>query len=320
MNARTPWITVLVPIVWGTTYAVTSELLPPGRPLLAASLRALPAGLALVALTRTRPRGHWWWRSALLGALNFTVFFAMLFTAAYRLPGGVAATAGAIQPLLVMFLATVALNEKLVGVKLMAGLLGILGVGLLVLDGSAKLDGVGVVAALVGAASMATGSTLVQRWGRPASGLAFAGWQLTAGGLLLVPLALAGEGLPPSLTAANLGGYLYLATIGGAVAYAIWFRGIALLGAQRATFLSLLSPVVATIIGFALGDDMSLRQLTGGAVVVASISIVQLVRGTAPTARPASIDDAARHVIADQAILAGTAAPAGDRLVGVRRT
>ena len=52
--ARSAWIgwvlqltTALAPIAWGTTYAVTTELLPPGRPLLAGLLRALPVGLAL---------------------------------------------------------------------------------------------------------------------------------------------------------------------------------------------------------------------------------------------------------------------------------
>ena len=39
--------TALAPATWGTTYAVTSELLPSGRPLLSGALRALPAGLAL---------------------------------------------------------------------------------------------------------------------------------------------------------------------------------------------------------------------------------------------------------------------------------
>lgn len=273
---------MLVPIVWGTAFAVTSEYLPPGRPLLAATMRALPAGLVLMAVTRTMPTGHWWWRSSVLGALNFAVFYALLFTAAYRLPGGAAATAGAIQPVLVMFLATVVLGERLAAGKVVAGLVGIFGVGLLVLDGTASLDGVGVIAALVGAASMATGSTLVQRWGRPTGGPAFAGWQLTAGGLLLAPLALAVEGVPRSLTATNVGGYLYLAIIGGALASAIWFRGIALLGAQRATFLSLLTPIVAATIGFGLGDHLSARQLLGGAVVLASVATLQLFRAPAP--------------------------------------
>ena len=54
---HTTAITALAPMAWGTTYLVTTELLPPGRPLTAAVLRALPAGLLLLAITRTLPRG-----------------------------------------------------------------------------------------------------------------------------------------------------------------------------------------------------------------------------------------------------------------------
>ena len=50
-------VTAIAPIIWGTTYLVTSEILPPGRPFLAGVLRALPAGLILVAITRSLPRG-----------------------------------------------------------------------------------------------------------------------------------------------------------------------------------------------------------------------------------------------------------------------
>ena len=84
-------LTSAAPAIWGSTYVVTTLMLPPGipRPWL---LRALPAGLLLLLFVRQLPQGVWWPRVFLLGALNFSVFWAMLFVAAYRLPGGVAAT------------------------------------------------------------------------------------------------------------------------------------------------------------------------------------------------------------------------------------
>ncbi len=39
-----PVVTAFAPAVWGSTYLVTTELLPANRPLLAAAVRALPAG------------------------------------------------------------------------------------------------------------------------------------------------------------------------------------------------------------------------------------------------------------------------------------
>ena len=87
-------LTALAPAVWGSTYFVTTEMLAGWHPLVVALLRALPAGLLLLLLVRRLPEGIWWGRSALLGALNFSIFWVLLFVSAYRLPGGVAATVG----------------------------------------------------------------------------------------------------------------------------------------------------------------------------------------------------------------------------------
>ncbi|MEV7781136.1 EamA family transporter [Kitasatospora sp. NPDC088351] len=283
-------LTALAPVIWGSTYLVTTELLPPDRPLLAGVLRALPAGLLLVAVTRRLPKGSWWWRSLILGALNIGAFFALLFIAAYRLPGGVAATVGAVQPLLAAGLSAGLLGERLSLRTVLSGIAGVAGVSLLVLRAGARLDTLGVAAALGGAVVMATGVVLAKRWTSPAPLLATTGWQLTAGGLLPLPVALAVEGAPPShLTGANLLGYGYLGLIGAAVAYALWFRGIRALPPTSVTFLGLLSPVVATALGWlALGQDLSPVQALGALIVLGSLVAAQTQRPRpAPTPAPA---------------------------------
>ena len=268
--------TALAPMAWGTTYLVTTQLLPPGRPLLAGCLRALPAGLALAALTRVRPKGFWWAKAAVLGVLNIGGFFALLFTAAYRLPGGVAASLGAVQPLLAAGLAALLLNEPFRRTTAIAGGLGIVGVTLLVLRSGARLDPVGIVAAIAAAASMASGVVLTKKWGRPVSLLAFTSWQLIAGGLFLMPLVVAFEGLPTSLTLANVAGYSWLASVGGAVAYALWFRGIEALPVAQVSILGLLSPVVAALAGWiALNQSLNTPQLIGMTAILTSVWLVQ---------------------------------------------
>ncbi|MEU5945571.1 EamA family transporter [Micromonospora sp. NPDC047465] len=282
-------VTALAPAIWGTTYLVTTELLPPQRPLLAAVVRALPAGLLLVAVTRQLPRGAWWWRAAVLGALNIGFFFALLFVAAYRLPGGVAATVGAVQPLLVAALSAGVLGDRLTPRTVLAGAAGVAGVGLLVLRADARLDAVGVAAALGGAVVMAGGVVLSKRWSSPAPLLATTGWQLAAGGLLLLPVAVLVEGPPPAvLTAGNLIGYGYLTLVGSALAYALWFRGIRALTPTTVTFLGLLSPLVATALGWlVLAQDLTPAQLSGGLVVLAAI-VVQS-RASRPARSPRRI-------------------------------
>ncbi len=274
--------TALAPVTWGTTYVVTTEWLPPDRPLLAATVRALPAGLLLVAIGRHLPRGAWWWKAAVLGVLNMGAFFALLFVAAYRLPGGVAAILGAAQPLLVAVLAVPLLGERLRGRTLLLGLLGVAGVGLIVVTGPVALDPVGVVAGLAGTASMGTGVVLTKRWGRPVPVLAFTGWQLAAGGLFLLPLALAFEGLPPALTGGEVGGLLYLATVNTALAYVLWLRGVGALPTARVSFLALLSPVVAATAGWVLlGQVLSPLQLAGMTLALAAVVLAQ--RSPTPT-------------------------------------
>ncbi|MFI1396662.1 EamA family transporter [Streptomyces sp. NPDC020681] len=270
-------VTALAPAIWGTTYLVTTELLPPGRPLLAAVVRALPAGLLLLAVTRRLPTGVWWWRALVLGTLNIGVFLALLFVAAYRLPGGVAATVGAVQPLLAAGLSAGLLGDRLTLRTLLAGLAGIAGVSLLVLRADAALDGIGVAAALGGAFVMATGVVLAKRWTSPAPLLATTGWQLVAGGLLLLPVALLVEGPPPAaLTGANVAGYAYLSIIGAAFAYALWFRGIRALPPTGVSFLGLLSPVVATVLGLVvLGQELNTLQVIGGLVVLGALVTAQ---------------------------------------------
>ena len=281
-----PILTGLAPAAWGLTYIVTTELLPPDRPLFAATLRALPAGLVLAAMARHRPTGSWWWKAGVLGVLNIGAFFVLLFIAAYRLPGGVAATLGSIQPLIAAGLATLVLGERFRRTTALAGVLGITGVGLLVLRSGAALDTVGIAAGLAGAAAMATGVVLTKYWGRPVPLAAFTGWQLIAGGLLLAPIALAVEGPPPPLTGQNLIGFTWLATGGAAISYLLWFRGVARLPVAHVSLLGLISPVVATTAGLVvLGQTLTPAQLLGAALVLSAIWIGQRPT-TAPPGRP----------------------------------
>ncbi len=280
MTVRTTALTALAPIAWGTTYVVTTELLPPDRPLLAALLRALPAGLLALALARTLPTGAWWGRAAVLGTLNIGAFFPLLFLAADRLPGGVAAVAGAAQPLVVAGLAVVVLGERPTPWRLGWAVAGVAGIALVVLGPTAALDPVGIAAALGGAAVMALGVVLTKRWGRPTGvgPLAFAGWQLTAGGAVLLPVALAVEGAPPAVDGPAVLGFLWLATAGGVVAYTLWFRGIGLLPVTATALLGLLSPLVAAALGvLLLGEVLTAVQVGGFA-----LALVALVAGQLP--------------------------------------
>jgi probable blue pigment (indigoidine) exporter len=269
-------LTAFAPVVWGSTYLVTTEFLSGFSPITVATLRALPAGLLLLAIVRQLPTGIWWLRSFVLGALNISIFLSMLFVAAYRLPGGVAGTVLSAQPLIVVFLASVLLAGPVRPLAIIGALVGMGGVGLLVLTPSAALDAIGIAAGLAGATSMALGSILARKWRPPVSPLAFTAWQLAAGGLLLVPVALIFEHALPVPTAANLLGLLWLGLIGAALTYALWFRGIGRMDSSVVSSLLFLSPLTAVLLGWSfLGQTLTALQIAGIALVIGSIWLTQ---------------------------------------------
>ncbi len=269
-------LTALAPAIWGSTYIVTTQLLPPDHPLWVSLLRALPAGLLLLLIVRQLPQGIWWGRVFILGALNFSIFWALLFVSAYRLPGGVAATVGAVQPLIVLGLERLFFKAPIRGISIIIGLVGLAGVALLVLTPQAALDPIGVAAGLGGALSMAAGTVFTRYWRPPVSALTFTAWQLTAGGLLLVPVALIFEPSLPMPTAENILGFAYLGLIGAALTYILWFRGIANLKPAIVAPLGFLSPLMAVLLGWSvLGQTLTPAQLAGVGVVLGSVWLNQ---------------------------------------------
>ena len=145
-STRWAYVAAICPVIFGTTYLLTTQFLPPGRPLLSALMRSLPTGVVLVLATRAWPPRGWWGRFILLSVMYCSAFFPLLFIAAYLLPGGVASVINSITPLIVVVLSVPLLHTKIRTIDIVAGGLGILGVGLLVLRSTAQLDGWGILA------------------------------------------------------------------------------------------------------------------------------------------------------------------------------
>lgn len=269
---RTVAVTVVAPVAWGTTYVTTENLLPPDRPLFSAAVRALPVGLVLLVARRRLPHGSWWWRSAVLGTLTMGLFFGLLFVAAYRLPGGLASTVTAMSPLAVMALAAALIRERPTTQAVAGGVVGVLGVALLVLRSDAAIDPVGLLAAIGAVGVSALGFVLMKRWDRPVDVLTLTGWQLTAAGLMLTPVALAVEGAPPHLDARNLAGYAWLGLVGTCLAYACWFHGLSRMTAGATALVGLVNPVVATVLGVVvMGEAFGPVQALGVLLVLVGV-------------------------------------------------
>jgi probable blue pigment (indigoidine) exporter len=82
--------------------------------------------------------------------------------------------------------------------------------------------------------------------------------------------------LPDNLTARNVGGLIYLVLISGILAYALWFWGLERLSASAVTFLTLLNPVTAALLGWIVLDQrLNHWQLIGAVLILVSVVLGQ---------------------------------------------
>ncbi|MFF1791065.1 EamA family transporter [Kitasatospora sp. NPDC058243] len=293
MEANLRWVllTAVAPLAWGANYYVTHAYLPADRPLWGAALRALPAGLVLLTLSRRRPHGPWWWRSALLGLLNTAVFFVLLYLASQLLPTSTAATVMAASPLAMLLTAWALAGQRPHRAHLVGAVVGLGGVALTLLGVGGAVSGAGLAASAAAMLVSCVGYVLAARWREGADPLAVTSWQLTAGGLMLLPLAVAAEGAPPAMDARTLPAFGYVALVATALAFALWFAGLRHLPAGTVGLLGLLNPLAGVLLGAGLaGEGLGTRQVCGLALVLAGV-LLGHPRGPA---RPAELSVAAQ--------------------------
>jgi probable blue pigment (indigoidine) exporter len=278
VEADTRWtlVTAVAPITWGTTYYVTKEFLPADQPIYGAAIRALPAGLLLLAVCRQRPHGSWWWKSLVLGTLNMGAFFTLVYLAAQLLPSSVAATIMATAPVTLMLMAWAMLRDR-PGVRPLTGaVLGIAGVAMLVLTGTGPVDPLGVLASIAAMAMSSLGYVLAKRWSNEVDVLASTSWQLIVGGLTLLPVAVLVEGGPPTLDLPAVLAFGYVSVLGTAVAFVAWFSGLRHLPAGTVGLIGLLNPIAGVLLGTVLASEvLTARQLVGLVLVFGGILLGQ---------------------------------------------
>ena len=278
MEAKWIWMAVIAiaPITWGATYFVTSQYLPADYPLWGGVIRALPAGILLLAITRQRPRGSWWWKSAVLGALNVGAFFVLVYLAAQLLPSSIASTLMATSAAVMMLLAWPILGDRPRLLSLAGAVIGFTGVAIMLANGDAAANPWGVVASLAAMTMSSIGYVFAKRWSTTTPVLATTSWQLIAGGLIVAPVAIVVEGAPPTLDLAAIAAFAFVSFVATALAFVAWFTGLRHLPAGTVGLIGLLNPVTGVFLGVLLaGEAFGILQLLGVALVLAGVILGQ---------------------------------------------
>lgn len=284
-------VAAIAPIAWGSTYFVTKTFLPPD-PLWGGAIRALPAGLLLLLIARRLPSRSWWWKSVVLGTLNVGSFFVLVYQAAQLLPTSIAAAVMASSPVALALISWLVVHERPSPIRFVGTIVAIVGVGLLLLDGTQAVDwlGVAVSAAAMGASSF--GFVLGKRWNPEVGVLPSTAWQLVVGGTLLIPFAVASEGAPPSVDPTGIAAYAFLTLIATAVAYLAWFAALDRLRGDVVGVVGLLNPLTGVALGVLIaGDHLGTRQYLALVVVLVGIIgplVIPPRRGFGPGCGPDS--------------------------------
>jgi drug/metabolite transporter (DMT)-like permease len=271
---------VALAAIWGASFLFIRIAAPVIGPAATADVRMLIAGGTLAAYyAATGFDAQWrrWWRYYLLiGALNCAAPFLLYGYSALELSVGLMAVLNATSPMWGALLSALMLNERLSRQRLAGLVLGIAGVALVSgpesgPDGSARW--LAIAASLGAAFCYGLTGVVLRRWGRATSarGMA-AGTQLMGGVLLLPLLVIAPPAWPtPDVVMAMLA----LGLVSGALAYVLYFRLIADLGATGALTVTYLIPIFGVLWGaLFLGEPLGVAMIAGALIVIGGTVLV----------------------------------------------
>jgi drug/metabolite transporter (DMT)-like permease len=264
---------VLLAAIWGASFLFNRITAPVLGPVLTAELRTLIAGIALAlyfGFAGFNPQWRRWGRQyVIVGILTSAVPFLLWAYAALSLTAGLMSVLNATSPMWGAVCSALLLRERLRTRRVVGLVIGVVGVALVTRpEAGSDFSHPAIIAALVAAFCYGLAGAYMKRWasGVPSRGMAV-GTQLSAGILLIPFIALSPPALAPTpLVAASM---LALGLVCGAIAYLLYFRLIADIGATGALTVTYLIPVFGVLWGaLFLGEAVSAAMLAGGALVV----------------------------------------------------
>lgn len=266
---------VALAAIWGAAFIFMRVAAPVLGPVWTAELRVLLGGLALLAWFRVVGFDPELRRHAsfylMIGAVNIAVPFTLYSFAAMHAPGSLLSIVNATAPIFGLAWSALFGDERITLRKAAGLALGVAGVALIARPSSAvpgsHLDWA-VAAALGACCAYGVTGVLIKRFSTGASPRGMAvGNQLAAAVVLLPLLPLVPPLAAPSLLViANM---LALALLASGVAFLLYFRLIADVGATRALTVTYLIPLFGVLWGaLFLDESLPPAALAGGVLIL----------------------------------------------------
>ncbi|MGE0882529.1 MAG: DMT family transporter [Blastocatellales bacterium] len=283
---------LLLCLIWGSTWIFIKLGLDDWPPFTFAALRFVLAAVILwtiVLVRRSRlPRAlSDWARMAWLGVIAFAINFGLIFWGETRIPSGLTAMLQAMIPAFGLILAHHYLpSERITPAKLAGITLGIIGVAVIFADQMT----VAGTSAMWGSAAIVLSSLCVAysnvqvklHCGHLETPVLVAG-QMAFGVLPLLGMSFLVEDGPFKLrwTPMAAVSLVYLAIVGSVVALLLYFWLVKKIDVTKTMLISLVTPVVALLIGWLVrGEAVSWRLAMGSAAILSGISLIVMPRRT----------------------------------------
>lgn len=272
---------VLLAAIWGGAFPFMRVAAPALGAVVTAELRVLIGGLALLVWLRLSGEGiearrHWRFY-LLIGLVGIALPFTLYAYAATLAPASLLSILNATAPMFGLAWSS-AFGDERITLRRAAGLaLGLAGVVIIAgpggLDASRQLL-LASAAALAACCAYGVVGVLMKRYSSGATPRAMAAGNQLAAALGLLPLALAF--LPPAAPAALVvGNMLALGLLASGVAFLLYFRLMADVGATKALAVTYLIPLFGVLWGWLfLGESLPASALAGGLLILSGTVLV----------------------------------------------
>ncbi len=270
----------LVYVMWGSTYLAMRYAVAGLPPLVMAGTRFVVAGGIMLAIARARgvamPTWREWRGAAIVGALFFLGGNGLVAIAEQDLGSGLAAVVCATMPLWLAVMSAAA-GERPSRREWLGLAVGFAGV--IVLAGGADVRANPWMTLVLARSPVAwaLGSFLARRVALP-RGLAAAGAEMLAGGVILFVVAFAsGERVPTAPPASSILATGYLIVAGSLLGFTAYAWLLANARPAVATSYAFVNPALAVALGALIGGEpLGVATLAGTALIVASVAMIVL--------------------------------------------
>ncbi len=277
---------------WGTTYAVTQFTLQEWPPLLLGALRALPAGLLLLAVKPTLPKKGEWQIIFTLGLINIATFFGLIFVMALTLPSAISGVGMISVPVFAMIFHWVVKKQRPHLIQALSGI-GLISLAWILFNPSQiALNPIGLGAMFAAIMCIVIGSSITKSLGNRMHWWKVLTWQLILGGTILSVASGVHAFIDPQpyvnavthFDTRNAMGLLWVIGLNTALGYGMYVWLLQRMSVVDFTFGGIANPVAGIVTGMVLmGESFTPVQyslMTGMIVMSLLPQLILAVRQT----------------------------------------